>query len=411
MAKNKKFDIAIHHVGGRSGTGALPIFPPFVEGSLVRIFYEADTSCVEQIEKDCAEYYNEVYVLPFCLSDQKGEETLYLRSDRYASSLIPPIIKDGPLFVENSGFGWDLDIHAVDAEEKIQVTTLDHLLIDNPKFSHIPMPDCLSLDVENAEPKILAGAEEILKTKCIALQCEFDLEETFPGLNKIFKAHNFDISDIQMCPTSFSYHKQMPIGLRLSGVRHSTMGEIIAFKSPEAIVANHADPLTDLIKATMVAIVMFDMEKAYAYMEKIETFANWQEYFTANLDAPYVKFIMHFKKIIATYPQITPIKFSTMFPTSEKRSKRFEDDEKLVKNMVEIQQLHIEGYFQHIDKKEFMAKGGYLCHEQHIEIEHLFFTLGMKEHARRFKDERLLAINNLFRRLGLQAVPAAKKES
>ena len=395
------FDFALHHVGGRSATTSFPKVPKFFELNLVRVLYDADESCIEQVKSECERMYSKYFILPFCLSNTEGEEPFYLHQDRYASSLIRPETSSKPLFAENSQFGWDLDMHNVDVVQNVDVTTLDKLLLGNPKLQHVPLPDYLSLDVESAEPKILAGSEKILKNKCIVIQCEFDLEKTFPELNQIFKKFQFEISDINLFPESFKYTRQIPLGLKLSK-RRCTFGEIMVFKTPEAIVAHHEDPLTDLIKAAFLSLVMFDLEKTYGYLDKIATFPNSDSFMKAHADIQYFKFMSVFINSIKSYPQILSPKFSTVYPTEDARRERFKDslqsdDEKIqLAKITKLNEMRWGQYYKYVDEKVFKESSITLLSDGYIGVEKLFISVGMEEHANLLRENRLTGFDNLL---------------
>ena len=42
---------AIHHIGGRGGNSEIKVMPRF-EGDFVRVFYDADESCINQIQRN-----------------------------------------------------------------------------------------------------------------------------------------------------------------------------------------------------------------------------------------------------------------------------------------------------------------------------------------------------------------------
>ncbi|MBF0453289.1 MAG: hypothetical protein HQL72_00555 [Magnetococcales bacterium] len=402
------FDIAVHHVGGRSGTTSLKKIPSFVEHNMVRVLYDADERCIDQIKDNCEKMYSRYVVLPFCLSDREGEEPLFLKPDRYESSLFAPDAETSPRFEENRQFGWDLDLHGVDAVHQVGVTTLDSLLIDNPSLSHVPLPDYLSLDVESAEPKILSGGSTLLKRKCLVVQCEFDLEETFPALNTLFKRFDFEISDVQMFPDVFQHTRQIPLGLRFSGKRCAKQGEITVFKSPAAIVAHHDDPLTDLSKGAILSLVLFDLEKCYGYLDQLMTLPDWEAFLTDNQKVPYIKILSYLISSIESYPAIPQMKFSHLFPSVDSRTNRFyidgkgdgDDDSQELPS--EESRTPADRYFSEVDKKQFYQSIDHLLTEEEIGVELLLRSVGMEEHAELFQASRVEGIEKLLRWLGLE---------
>ncbi len=400
MGKNS-FDFALHHVGGRSATTSFARAPVFFEMNLVRVLYEADVSCIEQVKAECDKRYQKYHILPYCLSDAKGSEPLHLKHDRYESSLIEPEPVESPLFVENPQFGWDLDMHGVDKVEEVAVTTLDQLLVDNEGLRHVPMPDFLSLDVESAEPKVLSGCRWILKNKCIAVKCEFDLDDTYPELRLLFSQYDFAVSDIELFDVPFKYSRQIPLGLKMSK-RRSTAGEITVFKSPEAIVANHGDPLCDLIKAAFLALFMFDMEMSHRYMDAIRSFPDSAAFMEAHSDVHYIKFMAIFMKVMQTYPDIYSPRFSTVYPTAQARSERFKDSpehpdaaSRLAEN-TRVHERSMRDYFTYVNERDFKEPGFPILSRDYVGVEQVLASAGMVEHADLFKENRLQGMKSLL---------------
>ncbi len=397
---NDSFDISIHHVGGRAGTMQFPDLPDMLEKELERVLYDADESCVEQIEKLHSQSKSKRVVLPYCISDHTGKEKFYLLPDRYGSSLLPPEhIKSESHFEENCQFGWELDIHNPDEVLELEVTSLDELFINQSGKTDANPPDYLSLDVEKAETKVLDGAKELLHSHILAFQCEFGILTTLNNIMDISKENQFALADIELVPydNSFNYHKQLPIGLRAKKGNNPNCGEIFFLKQPEAIIANHENPLLDLLKAAFISFVHFKLSDMYTYIEKWEVLEGSSNFLKENHSKKkYLTFIKEFMEVFKTYPQIYPLRFSTMFPTSESRSKRFSDKP----IMISPEELR-NNYFKHVNKDVFKNNIQAMFNNTYIGIEGICLVHGFKAQADLIKEKRIQSLVILLSRLDL----------
>jgi hypothetical protein len=394
------FDISIHHVGGRAGTMQFPYLPELFEKELLRVLYDADESCIENIEKLHSEGKSKRVILPYCISDHTGKENFHLMPDRYGSSLLPPeYIEPETYFVENLQFGWELDMHNPDEVLELEVTTLDELFINQSSKTDASPPDFLSLDVENAEPKVLNGAKGLLYSHVLSFQCEFGMHTTFNRIMDISKENQFKLVDIELASYdySFKYNRQLPIGLRAEKGNIPDYGEIFFLKQPEAIIANHDNPLLDLLKAAFISFIHFKLPDMYSYLEKWVVLEDSSDFLKENHSKKnYLTFLMNFMKTLKTYPEIYPVRFSTMFPTAESRSNRF-SNKPIMLSPHELRKK----YFEQVDVNVFKKNIPVMFKNNYIGIEGLCISNGFKEHADVIRKKRVTSLVNLLNRLDL----------
>ncbi len=397
---NDSFDISIHHVGGRSGTMQFPDLPEVFEKDLERVLYDADESCVEQIEEIHSKSKSKRVVLPYCISDHTGKENFYLHPDRYGSSLLPlEYRKPESYFEENRQFGWELDIYSPDEVLELEVTSLDDLFINQSGKINANPPDYISLDVERAETIVLEGAKKLLHSHVLSFQCEFGMLTTFNSIMDIAKENQFTLSDIELvtCDSSFNYHRQLPIGLRAKKGNNPDCGEIFFLKKPEAIIANHENPLLDLLKAAYISFAHFKLGDMYTYIEKWEVLEGSSNFLNENHSKKkYLTFLKDFIEVFKTYPQIYPLRFSTMFPTVESRSSRFSDQP-----ILQSPEAIRNEYFKQVDKDVFKNTVPSMFTNNYIGIEGVCFSHGFKAHADLIKEKRLQSLIFLLNRLDL----------
>src|SRR5512139_1275605 len=89
--------LSLHHVGGRFGNGGFPVLPAF-ERDMVRVFYDADRDCIDNVRERLAGSGAEVHVLPYCVGGADGRGTLHINYDTTSSSLYPLNPGYGPYY-------------------------------------------------------------------------------------------------------------------------------------------------------------------------------------------------------------------------------------------------------------------------------------------------------------------------
>lgn len=173
-------NLCIHHIGGRFASGGFPVLSRF-ESCLIRVYYDADTDCVDQIRERLAESEADIRVFPYCLSGEPGTVTFNINYDPSSSSMFPanPLFRDYTFFSYNHDFLVADSIHPVEIRS-LAVETLDNLCSTT---AGAPAPDFLCMDVQGAEAAILQGARETLTTHVVGLVVETFFHELYQGQN------------------------------------------------------------------------------------------------------------------------------------------------------------------------------------------------------------------------------------
>lgn len=382
-------NISVHHIGGRAGTMEFPYFSQEIEKDINRVLYDADDSCLEQVE-DRLKSLNKAKILPYCISDDNKTEKFFLVADRYESSLLRPLDKENYFY--NMGFGFDLDMRGdVDETIEVEVYSLDNIFKDNSIDTN--KPDFLSIDAEGGELKILQGAKDLLKHNILSLKCEFHSFENACEIINFCKEYGFFVSNSALFDNEFEYSKQMPIGLRGAQKGSSQSGDITFLKKSEHIKKFHENPLFSLLKVAFIAFSDNKIDKMYEYIDNMKDSKIQIEQLSGSFT--YITLIKELIDTLELYPNIVPLKYSTLFPTSKHRSDRFSN-----KGSISIDEIR-EGYFKYVDKELFKANIPVLLNKDFIGIENICLNYNFKEHAEKFKNDRLNSMINLLKRLNL----------
>ncbi len=389
----KAYNLSIHHVGGRQGTMEFPFCSKAIEKNIVRVLYDADESCLDDIEDKLSSLVN-TNVLPYCISDKTTSDKFYLVADRYESSLIKPT-KISQIYIENSQFSWDFDMkNHIDETIDIDAVSLDNLFIKN-KNNKISLPDFLSLDVEGAERKILKGAKRILKDKILSVKCEFHSFKDCAKLIKVLSKYGFVISNTLLFNSGFQSVEQINLGLTSSFEATNQSGDITFIKTEQYILKNHKSPELDLLKLAFISFINKKLDSMYKYLYSFNKIKNSNKKLKKYAKkAVYIAFLNDFIKEMNKYPIIKKVKFSHLFPTSLSRSNRFSDN-KL--NKLDIRN----NYFKSNDREEFKTNFLYLVSNNYIGIEIVCNKYNFEEYANSFKAKRLSDVPKLLSRLDL----------
>ena len=162
-----------HHVGGRNGRSGFPLISA-LHGSIASTFYEADTSCIPQIEAEQRSFgYGEVRVLPACLAGSNGVRSFNINFDGYTSSYLNLNPKYKSFYQERGG-AYDYTYEcAMSVANKLEISmvTLDDVQ------DKLPI-DFLSLDTQGSELDILQGAVESLKNS-VGVETEVSFRQIY----------------------------------------------------------------------------------------------------------------------------------------------------------------------------------------------------------------------------------------
>jgi FkbM family methyltransferase len=125
---------------------------------MVNVLYDADPTCVAQIEERNQHLSSELHVLPYCIGGTNTTANFYIHYDPYMSSLR----KVNPAY---GGFYNFLGYHCTDyilsevgqvmQECQVEIHPLDEIFASNEVSA--PPPDFLSIDTQGSEYEILEG--------------------------------------------------------------------------------------------------------------------------------------------------------------------------------------------------------------------------------------------------------------
>ena len=254
--------LVVHHIGGRNGSRSFPLLPAF-EKDIINVIYDADESCLTEIQERWEIEQSKTIVLPYCLSSHDGVCSFHINSDPYTSSIYPL----NPRYSEFYSTGFDSTLkHGVDnvlgnsfrSVRKVQLsmTTLDAVVIDR---KIVPGPDYLSIDTQGSELDILKGASRLLDTTILAVQTEIELHPLYEGqplfgeICQFLEKHNFDLVNVEL----FSKFLPMRGKQGFRGEGYVAHGEAFFLKRSEAVTDS-----TMLNKLAFIATIYGQFEFA-----------------------------------------------------------------------------------------------------------------------------------------------------
>lgn len=277
---------AIHHIGGRGGNSEIKIMPRF-EGDFVRVFYDADESCVNQIRHHTSRRWltrfgaadapvADYRVLPYCVARRTGPVQFNLAYDPNCSSLLPmrPYFPDLTVFNDPPK---SQDYRFRDAAQPIKTLSLDAYALDDlliGRHPEVPLPDILSVDVEGGESEVLAGAESILRSViCFVGESQFtpmfEGQALYGDLHRFLSERGFVF--VRFLNTSEWAPYQSPVGLRSRGL--ATTGDVIYLRDPRQLAASDLPAATkrlQLSKLAFCALMWDQMEIALMALGEAE---------------------------------------------------------------------------------------------------------------------------------------------
>lgn len=272
---NEQKRLHIHHIGGRFGNGGFPHLASF-ERDMVRVFYDADTDCLEQIGERQKGSQAEVYTFPYCVGYNKnsGSGTFNINYDPTSSSLYSynPAYGSFYFFCYNHDFVVSETMRTMEKRE-LEVVTLDHLF--NTGAIQVSPPDFLSMDVQGAEYDILQGAENILEKNVLALVMETWFHPVYQG-QKVFGDISQFLSDrgfyfVKFLKTTEYSPYRSPVGLRGEGFQvFSDALFLRRIDSLEALDKERAQIDNMLTKLAFIAIVYGQFEYGMECLRRIK---------------------------------------------------------------------------------------------------------------------------------------------
>jgi len=400
MAKDPtapRLELALHHVGGRGGTGRFPE-PPQFSRDFATVLYEADESCIQEItDMDPLRY-----VIPRCVSHALAQTQFNILYNASASSVHdvdPRFVHALPWLGEGA---MDYDQAAWTSVRRVQMmgTPLDEII--DHQFPDIPTPDFLSLNTQGNEADILSGGRQVLSRSCIALQLEVSLrpiyqqQSTFDQLATDASRIGFEL--VRLLPHSARGHgftvrdrvTRTPVGLRGGGV--TLQADAIFFKQPDAILSTHSHPMIDLIKGIFISFVLSYFDYSYACAETFLRLADSSQrsaLHEARERYAYIDFVLCYLDEVERHHRIFPVAWTDVFaPGSDKprSSEQIRDR-----------------YFAANDRAAFTAGLEALTDSGYVSTEQLAARFGFRQQAELLKRTRLASIWDTLRRLGLES--------
>ena len=390
-------EVALHHVGGRGGTGRFPQLPRFARDFAV-VLYEADESCIAEMTTDDPSRH----VIPRCVADRAAPTEFNILYNASASSVHdvdPRFLRDLPWLGEGT---IDYDDAAWATVRRVSLTgmPLDEIL--QRQYPHVPAPDYLSLNTQGNEADILAGAREVLSKSCVAIQLEVSLrpiyrdQSTFDQVTRDASLLGFELA--RLLPhgdrgQGFTVRDRVtrtPLGLRGGGV--TLQADAIFFKTPDAILSGHGDPMIDLMKGLFIAFVLSYFDYSYACAETFLGLAD--ESLRGRLNEAreryaYVDFTLSYLDEVEHHPRIFPVTWTDMYAPGSDKPRPVE----------EIR----DRYFKIHDHAAFAAALPALTDYGYIATERLAARFGFGQQAELLKRARLAATWDTLRRLGLES--------
>lgn len=316
--------ISLHHIGGRFGNGGFPVIPEF-EQDMVRVYYDADKDCIDQIREKMKGSSSEVHVLPYCIGGADGQGTLHVNYDTTSSSLYPLNPEYAPFYF----FSYNHDFVAADSlrtmeERKIDIVSLDRLY-GSDRIS-VPPPDFLSMDVQGAEYPVLEGGRKVLKQNVLGLVIETGLHPLYEG-QRIFDDVRRLLSDSGFYFVRFlNFHDyapyRAPIGRRGEGF--NILADALFLRRTDDIENSFSDDALRYAmyrKLAFISIVYGQFEYGLACLNSASGLAAKGSGQLQGLR--YHEFLVEINKSSESMPEKYPPAFSEKY-TYELSKRRFE---------------------------------------------------------------------------------------
>ncbi|MBI3513560.1 MAG: FkbM family methyltransferase [Proteobacteria bacterium] len=390
-----RLELAVHHVGGRGGTGRFPLLPQFAR-DFVNVLYEADESCIQEIADDDPGQY----VIPRCVSHVSAQTEFNILYNASASSvhdIDARFFRDLPWLGEGS-IDYDPAAWSTIRRSEMMGITLDDIL--EQQYSDVPAPDFLSLNTQGNEADILLGGRRTLSKSCIALQLEISLrpiyqqQSTFDRL--VAGASELGFELVRLLPhgargqgfTAQDRVVRTPIGLRGGGV--TLQADAIFFKAPDAVLSGHKHPMRDLVKGIFIGFVLSYFDYSYACAETFLRLADASQ--RSALEGvreryAYIDFALSYLAEIERFPRIYPVVWTDVFGPGSDKPRAPEE----IKDR----------YFKANDEADFMAGLEMLTDRDYILTERLAARFGLRQQAELLKSTRLASVWDTLKRLGL----------
>ena len=140
------------------------------------VVYEADESCIAEIERQWATRHAKV--LPLCLAEARRDAPFFLNVCPFTSSMFPFNRAYGDFYQEMRAQYSDY-LYAANCAPRqeliVKTTSIDALFA----AGDIPRVDFLSLDTQGAELSILRGGATMLEHETVGVSCEVSFADLY----------------------------------------------------------------------------------------------------------------------------------------------------------------------------------------------------------------------------------------
>lgn len=408
MLKNST-KLHIHHVGGRFGNGGFADLPGFERDS-VKVFYDADRDCIEQIRERYQQSLSEVQVLPYCLGRSESSGTLHVNYDPTSSSLY----EHNPDYAPFYFFCYNHDFVVAETmrpmeKRPVDLVTLDRLCGKGGKIGEDEgpaPPDFLSLDAQGAEYDILLGAGDALESSCVAVMLEawfhpvYQGQKLFGDICRLLSERGFYF--VKFLRTTEYTPSRAPVGLRGDGFQvFSDALFLRRIDSVEAAASDNFAAHVMLRKLAFIAFVHDQFEYGLACLRRagkadashLEELRQWEYYrFLDDLEASV-------EKMPSRFPPAFQEKYS--FELSRQRFANLKSLEgqgrRSLKTYVWLKLVYPRIYdiarlYEFLLDKVWAHAAAWLCKSS--PVERVLAKYGLKSQARLLKRKRV--VQSLF---------------
>ena len=308
--------LILHHVGGRAGSIGFPI-PENFEQDIINIIYDADETCVKQIESIWQNKKFQTFVYPYCLLDKIGSTSFNLNYDPYTSSIYSFDQKYKDYYSPNDQK--DVDYVFGDSFRTMEMfdlntTTLDEIV---EKDNIIP-PDFLSIDTQGSELNILKGARKCLEQNVLSLLVEVEFlpiyknQPLFGDICEFLYKYGFLLSDL-------SYFRRYPCRGKewFRGAGDIVDGEALFIKSPNTLQSkSDKEKALQLNKLAFISII-------FNRFETVQLCVQNKKYKVIASDEKYLRLVGDLASLVKELPDRSMPIFSDKY-TFEQSKNRFQ---------------------------------------------------------------------------------------
>ena len=266
--------IVQHHVGGRGFS-----LPNYIPGSFAldfrHVLYEADASCAAAMQAEAAQsHLRDCRVLPYALGRARGQATLYVTSNPYASSTLRPNPAFFGYYAEvrynvhfdkgKSAESMEEDVYdvvygdelKVEREVALELHALDDLMREGTVPGELA-PDIVSIDTQGTEIDVLEGAVATIEAHALAIVSEIDFLPMYSGQGSLADVltygdrHGFVFAGFTETH-DISPHR-LPIGQRGRGF--TAFGDVLLLRRLDVLRAACKSDAEFHLKASKLAFI------------------------------------------------------------------------------------------------------------------------------------------------------------